>query len=64
MSPVVISPSTVRVDQRIVRFQRDPDAGVIINFPNVQNTDDLKLHVVGKSDSANLREDLRIPASG
>ena len=34
-------------DRRIVRFQRDPDAGVIVGFPNVRDTDDLKLHVVG-----------------
>lgn len=34
-------------DRRIVRFQRDPDAGVIVGFPNVRDTDNLKLHVVG-----------------
>ena len=34
-------------DRRIVRFQRDPDAGVIVGFPNVRDTDNLKLYVVG-----------------
>ena len=44
-------------DRRIVRFQRDPDAGVIVGFPNVRDTDNLKLHVVGNLDIANLRKD-------
>ena len=44
-------------DRWIVRFQRNPDTGVIVGFPNVRDADNLKLHVVGDLDSANLCKD-------
>ena len=34
-------------DRRIVCFQYNSDAGIIVSFPNVRDTDNLKLYVVG-----------------
>lgn len=47
-------------DRRIVCFQPNPDSGIIIRFPYIRNSDNLKLHIIGNLYSTDIRKIFRI----